>query len=258
MPSTYNILVIDDDPTSRRLRSALLISEGLEVTLAASGAEGLESALRIKPDLILLDVMMPDMDGYTVCEQLKTNPETREIPVAFMSNLNDRESLLRGYQIGAIDFIEKSTEVLIVLARIKALLHIGGLTQDKTNLLRANKLVLSKIENIFNEETNFKNFSAEGTNNSKSISHELDRFKSSINDTEGRAFLDNIGNYLAYSSQAFKQVKELLTTISKLQIALTREDVVQAPDMEKAGTKSVFTTKRNQEEIDELLKSLEL
>lgn len=258
--SHYKILVVDDDEASRRLRSALLSSEGVDVSLAASGKECLELTPQVQPDLILLDIIMPDMDGYTVCEELKRRPETAHIPVAFMSSLHDRESLLRGYKAGAIDFIEKGTEALLVLARIKALLNMGGLIKDKNNLLRANELMLSKIKKLFSEESIFEKLGMlkeELAGGSEAVFDEIDKLKTMIDNPKAIAVLDNVGLSLEFSDWVCQQVNELSKTVNRLQSAI-KGDFDAKSDIDQASTKSVFMEKKDQGEIDDLLSSLGL
>jgi CheY-like chemotaxis protein len=257
MPN-YKILVVDDDETSRRLRQALLTSEGLEVALASSGKECLEMAPQVRPDLILLDVIMPDMNGYAVCEELKRLPDTAEIPVAFMSSLNDRESLLRGYRAGAIDFIEKGTEALLVLARIKALLSMGGLIKDKSNLLKANELMLTKINTLFTEEGAFKKLAMlkdELAGGSEAVFNEIDKLKSMIDNPKALAVLNNVGLSMEFSDWVCWQVNELSKTVNKLQAAIKGDSAANSAIFQ-ASSNSVFMVKKDRSEIENLLSAL--
>lgn len=98
--SPAKILVVDDYPANRMTAMALLALEGYEVSEAESGAIALERVMKIQPDLILLDVMMPEMDGFEVCQQLKQDEQTRLIPVIFITALNDKQSRIRGIEAG--------------------------------------------------------------------------------------------------------------------------------------------------------------
>ena len=111
------LLVVDDTPANLVLLSGLL-SPSYRVQLAPSGAKALELARRQSPDLIVLDIMMPDLDGYEVCRRLKDDPATRDIPVLFLSALNQAEDETRGFECGAADFIQKPFNATTVLARV--------------------------------------------------------------------------------------------------------------------------------------------
>ena len=117
------ILVIDDTPTNPSLLNQLL-GEHYRVKLANSGSRGLELAAASPPSLILLDIMMPEMDGYTVCKQLKTNPSTSGIPIIFLTAKTEAADEEMGLELGAVDFIHKPIAPSIVLARVRTHLQI--------------------------------------------------------------------------------------------------------------------------------------
>src|SRR5688572_25867358 len=96
-----NILVVDDQPINVQLLKRKLEREGIRVTTAYNGLEALNAVKQDKPDLILLDVMMPDMDGIEVCQRLQTNEETRSIPVIFITARTSKEGKLEGLGVGA-------------------------------------------------------------------------------------------------------------------------------------------------------------
>lgn len=118
------ILVVDDLLENLRLLSNLLLEQGYDVRKAPDGAMALSNVPRFQPDLILLDIMMPDMDGYTVCEQLKSNVDTRDIPVVFLSAIDLTFDKIRAFEVGAADYINKPFHPTEVLARVKNQLRI--------------------------------------------------------------------------------------------------------------------------------------
>lgn len=124
------ILVVDDHPSSRMTAVALLSVEGYDVLEAESGSAALECVAEINPDLILLDVMMPGMDGYEVCRHLKQDEQTRLIPVVFVTALNDRRARLRGIEAGGDDFLSKPFDQLELSARVKSLVRQKRLNED--------------------------------------------------------------------------------------------------------------------------------
>ena len=124
------ILVVDDHVASRMAAVAVLAMEGYEVIEADSGFTGVELVAQKAPDLILLDVMMPEMDGFQVCQLLKQNEHTRLIPIIFISGLNDRRSRIRGIEVGADDFLSKPFDRLELTARVKSLVTQKRLNQE--------------------------------------------------------------------------------------------------------------------------------
>jgi DNA-binding NtrC family response regulator len=112
------ILVVDDTPANVKLLVDLLSVNGFDVTAAGSGTEGLERAGAEVPDLVLLDVMMPDLDGFTVCERLKANETTRDVPVIFLTALHETLEKVRAFSAGGVDYLTKPFEPRELLARV--------------------------------------------------------------------------------------------------------------------------------------------
>lgn len=121
---TARILVVDDIAANLRLLEAKLLNEYYEVALAASGPEALATVQRWMPDVVLLDVMMPGMDGYEVCRRLKAQPGTAHIPVVMITALTDPVERVRGLEAGADDFLSKPVDDATLFARLRALLRM--------------------------------------------------------------------------------------------------------------------------------------
>ena len=126
-PAEYKILVVDDVQSNVLLLKALLGREGFGIVYAMNGTEALEKVKSEHPDLILLDVMMPDMDGFEVAGRLKVEPEQAEIPIIFLTALNDSASVVKGFQLGANDFISKPfrREELLIRVPRRCCRHCG-------------------------------------------------------------------------------------------------------------------------------------
>ncbi|HEY9739420.1 MAG TPA: two-component system response regulator [Coleofasciculaceae cyanobacterium] len=124
------ILVVDDHPSSRMTAVALLSVEGYDVLEADSGPKALKRVVEGNPDLILLDVMMPGMDGFEVCRRLKEDEQTRLIPVVFITALNDKRSRIMGIEVGGDDFLTKPFDRLELAARVKSLVRQKRLNED--------------------------------------------------------------------------------------------------------------------------------
>lgn len=105
--SKKKILVVEDSPTQALHMQALLEQEGLKVLLAYDGREGLKMARQLHPDLIVLDVQMPGMNGFQVCQQLKGEPATEDIPIIMFTRHDEQEAVVLGLQTGAVDYIPK-------------------------------------------------------------------------------------------------------------------------------------------------------
>ncbi|MCL1909227.1 MAG: diguanylate cyclase [Holophagaceae bacterium] len=123
MSERQRILVVDDVPTNI-LFIAEALGEGYEVVFATCAKEAIESAMETVPDLILLDVMMPDVDGYEVCIQLKADPRFEMVPIIFLTALGDHENEAKGLELGAIDYITKPANPALLRARVRNHLHI--------------------------------------------------------------------------------------------------------------------------------------
>ncbi|HEY8094763.1 MAG TPA: PAS domain-containing protein [Methylobacter sp.] len=126
-PITANsptILIVDDTPINLGVVVESLENRGLRLVVAQDGMEGLQRAAFVKPDLILLDVMMPEMDGFEVCRRLKTNADTADIPVIFMTALAETEHKITGFKVGGVDYITKPMQIDEVVARVGTHLNL--------------------------------------------------------------------------------------------------------------------------------------
>ncbi len=119
------VLIVDDDPIARRLMEALLAEEGYDLAFAANGTDTLTKAAELAPDLILLDVMMPGMDGFEVCRRLRADPLMAEVPIIMVTALADRISRLRGIEAGADDFVSKPLDPAELRARVQTIIRLN-------------------------------------------------------------------------------------------------------------------------------------
>ncbi len=127
---TARILVVDDVPANVKLLEARLSAEYFDVTTATSGAEALAICERAECDLVLLDVMMPDMDGFEVCRRLKSNPVTHHIPVVMVTALDQASDRIAGLNAGADDFLTKPVSDLVLIARVRSLTRLKMMTDE--------------------------------------------------------------------------------------------------------------------------------
>ena len=125
------ILIVDDDRQNRQLLEVMLVKEGYVIQTASSGEEALEMVEQRVPDLMLLDLMMPSMDGYEVAERLKTGKATKGIGIIIVSSLNDRQARLHSQRAGADDFLTKPVDRTELLLRVRNLLRLKSLSDSQ-------------------------------------------------------------------------------------------------------------------------------
>lgn len=146
------LLIVDDNPTDRRLLSRILEKEGFSPFEADSGESALALARKIRPDLVLLDICLPDKDGFEICSLLKGSLDTASIPVVFVSSLDGKEEVAKGLELGGADFIIKPFETREVLARIRTQLRIRqlnvSLQEVNDDLLRLSNDLMDKQKRI--------------------------------------------------------------------------------------------------------------
>jgi two-component system alkaline phosphatase synthesis response regulator PhoP len=161
----FKILIADDEPDILEFVSYNLVKEGYQVSTAKNGAEAIEQAKKIKPHLILLDIMMPELDGVEVCRELRSNPEFKNTIIAFLTARSEDYSQIVGFEVGGDDYITKPIRPRVLTSRISALLRrynttssdsadkdiikIADLSIDKTKVLvfkNDEEIVLAKKE----------------------------------------------------------------------------------------------------------------
>ena len=161
---TIKILLVDDEPDILEILSYNLIAEGYTVVTAANGLEAVKSAKKNQPHLILMDVMMPEMDGIEACEQIRTFPELKDTIITFLTARGEDYSQVAGFEAGADDYITKPIKPKVLVSKIKALLRrlneatpmddselikVGDLTIDREAykiIYKGNELVLPRKE----------------------------------------------------------------------------------------------------------------
>jgi DNA-binding response OmpR family regulator len=125
MSQPTTILIVDDEPIGRETLAALLHAQGYQLEFAGGGAEALAQAAATQPDLILLDVMMPGIDGFEVCRRVRADPAIAEVPIVLVTALDDRGSRLEGIEAGADDFVTKPFDRTELRARIRAITRLN-------------------------------------------------------------------------------------------------------------------------------------
>lgn len=143
------ILIVDDDPTARETLVAMLDSENYDLRLAKDGIQALQLLEQFQPDLILLDVMMPGMDGFEVCRRIRSTPPLAEVPIIILTALDDRASLLKGIEAGADDFLSKPVDRRELTARVRTITRLNRyrtLMEQRENIRQMAERVVSAQE----------------------------------------------------------------------------------------------------------------
>ena len=118
------ILIVDDNPQNIQVLGRMLMDRGYRVSISQTGKGALEFAQKRQPDVILLDIMMPEMDGFEVCKRLKQMPETEKIPVIFLTARYETENIVKGFDVGGVDYVTKPFNSVELLARVKTQLKL--------------------------------------------------------------------------------------------------------------------------------------
>jgi putative two-component system response regulator len=184
------ILIVDDHPSSRMTIFAFLSLEGYEVLEADNGPTALACVSKANPDLILLDVMMPGMDGYEVCRRLKQDEQTRLIPIVFLTALNDRRARLQGIEAGGDDFLSKPFDQLELSARVKSLIRQKRLNED---LDHAERVLFSIARTIERRDPNTGDHCERLVTLSKAFGEYLNLPRNEIRDLMWGGYLHDIG-----------------------------------------------------------------
>jgi PleD family two-component response regulator len=143
LAANADILIVDDTPANLNVLSAILGKRGYRIRPAINGALALKAAQKAAPDLILLDVQMPGLDGYEVCRQLKGDAQTRAIPVIFISALDDVLDKVEAFQVGGVDYITKPFQIEEVLARVENQLALHQQREEIAALLARNEQLIA-------------------------------------------------------------------------------------------------------------------
>ncbi len=142
------ILAVDDEPVSLKLLLAFLERHGYTVVVATGGEDALARVKEAQPDLILLDIMMPVLDGYETCRAIKAQAETAEIPVIFVTALTNLSDKVKGFEVGGVDYVTKPFQHEEVLARINTHINLANLRKELESKNRQIKAALDEIRKL--------------------------------------------------------------------------------------------------------------
>ena len=150
-PSEYKILIVDDVMSNVLLLKVLLTNEKFNIVTASNGNQALDQVKKENPDLILLDVMMPDMSGFEVSQKLKADPEAAHIPIIFLTALNSTADIVKGFQVGGNDFISKpfnKEELIIRVSHQISLVAAKRIIEAKTEELKKTIIGRDKLYSV--------------------------------------------------------------------------------------------------------------
>jgi CheY-like chemotaxis protein len=214
--SKYKILIVDDIPKNIELAANILRTKDYNITFAVSGAAALQKVKSIDFDLILLDVMMPEMDGFEVCEQLKNDPSTKNIPVIFLTAKSETENVVKGFELGAVDYVTKPFSTVELLARVNA--HIGIKDKfDEKERIEA-QLAQVRADALDNDDKPHSKELAEQKEFTESLKNELEKKKKELDDVtlfyDLRSQLDKmIVERNPVARMEIKQIKEMISNL---------------------------------------------
>lgn len=239
------ILAVDDTPTNLDILSKALKEAGFEVAVEVDGEGALEQVEYHTPDLILLDVQMPGIDGFETCRRLKMNPATKEIPVIFMTALNDTAHKVKGLTLGAVDYITKPFEQEEVLARVRVHLQLYQLQQqleqkveERTAELQQalNNLQQTQMQLVQNEKMSTLGQLVAG------VAHEINNPVSFITGNVQHIesyFQDLINHLLLYQHYHSETVPEIVDHAQEIDLEFLIEDAAKIITSQKVGAERI-------------------
>jgi diguanylate cyclase (GGDEF)-like protein len=224
VPQANRVLVVDDSEPIHKLIEARLRPEGLDVTSELCGARGVERAVADRPDLILLDIDLPDLDGFEVCRQLKEHPATKDIPIIFLTGTTSTESKVRGLDLGAVDYVTKPFDQVELRARVRAALRTKRL-QD----LLEHQSFLDGLTGLWNRSYLEQRMESElniARRYGRPVSLilvDIDHFKQ-INDTHGHLFGDIVLQGTAECLPIYARRSDIVTRYGGEEFAILLAD----------------------------------
>jgi len=267
----YVILIVDDQPANLSIMCELLDTVGYEVAIASDGMSAIAKMQYIHPDLIMLDIMMPELDGFETCKILKNNPDHAEIPVIFMSATTDSLDKIKGLSLGAVDYITKPFQQEEVLARIQLQLKLSALAKktaqqnimlekllaERTNQLNQINETYDQLQHVQTQLIQNEKMSSLGIMLA-GVAHEMNNPINFIynNVFHAERYVEDLLKILQiYEMNSSNNAAEINQQIAEYEIDFLREDLPKILNSMKIGTeriREIISSLRNFSRIDEL------
>ncbi len=259
---TATILIVDDNPANLSVLSDALDEEGFEIWVAKSGKVALERVQYALPDLILLDIMMPEIDGYETCRQLKANPQTQDIPVIFMTALSDTANKVEGFQVGAVDYITKPFQQEEVISRVRLHLKLHDLAEK---LEHKNALLEDNYAELKLAYKNLQQMQVKLIQNEKllsvgqminGIAHEINNPVNFIygNLAHASEYTQNILSLLSLYQEEYPPSPDIKAKSEEIDIDFIKDDLLKLLNSMNIGAKrihEIVKSTRNFSRVDE-------
>jgi len=196
------ILIVDDTNITREVMAKILSKEGYRIETAMNGRQALDIAGKVYPDLVLLDVVMPEMDGYEVCRILKESPETKDIPIIFITVKNEMEDIVKGFEAGAVDYVTKPFNSVELLVRVRTHLELKRKRDNEKVLICRLKATLSERKRTEEEREKLIVELREALSKIKTLSGMLPICSSCKKIRDDRGYWNQIESYIMCHSEA--------------------------------------------------------
>ncbi len=232
------ILIVDDNPDTLRVLCEILQVEGYKPRPAISGETALKAVAVFSPELILLDVKMPGMDGYAVCEQLKSSPDTADIPIVFISAVDDAEEKVRAFAAGGADYVTKPFQIAEVLARVQSQL---SLHQARVQLKKKNKALAD-----LNKE--LESFTSAVSHDLSAPLRALAGFSKELVDQYGDQFDEQARRYLSYLKEGSEEMQAMIAGLLTLSRSTSGELLSHNVDLSSVAESIGLTLRRKEPE----------
>ena len=208
-PHHSKIMIVDDQPDSLMLLKEMLSVRGYDVEAVSSGKRALEAIEKVKPDLFLLDINMPIMNGFALCEKLKSQESTADIPVIFLSAVGEMKEIVKAFQIGGVDYIMKPFKMAVVLARVNTHLHLHHQKRELETLTEKQQAYVQRLKEYLPALIDHTSHDIRNPLSNTNLTVSLLERHGRTDDEKGKEYLDRIRTDM-------KRINDLLVDLMKV------------------------------------------